>query len=87
MDDLSWRKSSWSAHNGNCVEVAELPDGNIAMRNSRDPDGPQLRYTRAELAAFIDGAKAGEFDDFLSDDDGAYLAVFIRPARDLAPAD
>jgi hypothetical protein len=33
------------------------------MRNSRDPDGPALVYTRRELAAFIAGAQAGEFDD------------------------
>jgi hypothetical protein len=33
------------------------------MRNSRDPDGPALIYTRRELAAFIHGARAGEFDD------------------------
>lgn len=87
LPDLVWVKSKFSAYNGSCVEMAALPDGNIAMRNSRDPDGPRLIYTRAEIAAWIDGVKAGEFDDFLSGDDGAYLAVTVRPARDLAPAD
>lgn len=33
------------------------------MRNSRDPSGPVLVYTRAEIAAFLDGARRGEFDD------------------------
>ncbi len=38
-------------------------DGGVDMRNSRDPDGPVLSYTRAEIAAFLEGIKAGEFDD------------------------
>jgi hypothetical protein len=59
-----WVKSQFSAA-GNCVELAELPDGaGIAMRNSRDPHGPALIYTRAEIEAFIRGAAAGEFDAF-----------------------
>lgn len=60
---LTWRKSRQSNPSGNCVEVAELPDGGIAVRNSRHPSGPALIYTRAEIAAFLAGAKAGEFDD------------------------
>jgi hypothetical protein len=43
--------------------VAALPDGAIAVRNSRDPAGPALVYTRAEVAAFLTGVKNGEFDD------------------------
>ena len=46
-----------------CVEVAALADGRVAVRNSRHPAGPALVYTRAEIAAFPPGAKAGEFDD------------------------
>ncbi|MFD7105165.1 DUF397 domain-containing protein [Streptomyces celluloflavus] len=61
-----WTKSLHSAPGGNCVEVAQLPDGEIAVRNSRFPQGPALVYTRAELAAFIDGAKDGEFDALVS---------------------
>lgn len=58
-----WRKSSESNSSGSCVEVAELPDGEIAVRNSRYPAGPALIYRRAEIAAFVAGAKNGEFDD------------------------
>jgi len=56
-----WIKSSFSGPTGgNCVEVAFLADG-VAMRNSRDPQGPALVFTRAEWQAFLGGAEAGEF--------------------------
>ena len=58
-----WRKSQASNPSGCCVEVAELPDGEIAVRNSRHPSGPAPVYTRAEVAAFLTGVKNGEFDD------------------------
>ena len=58
-----WRKSRASNPSGCCVEVAALPDGAIAVRNSRDPGGPALVYTRAEVGAFLAGVKNGEFDD------------------------
>nr|WP_055505886.1 DUF397 domain-containing protein [Nonomuraea pusilla] len=60
-----WRKSRRSNPDGNCVEVAALPTGEIAMRNSRHPEGPALVYTRAEITAFVLGAKDGEFDDMI----------------------
>jgi len=56
-----WIKANASNQNGTCVELAALADG-VAMRDSKNPDLPALRYTRDELAAFIAGAKAGEFD-------------------------
>lgn len=58
-----WRKSKASNPSGNCVEVAALAGGDIAVRNSRHPAGPALVYTRAEVAAFIEGVRNGEFDD------------------------
>ena len=52
-----WVKSSFSFANGNCVEVAELPGNTVGIRDSRDPGGPVLRFTRAEWAAFLSGAR------------------------------
>jgi hypothetical protein len=62
LTGVAWKKSSFSNPNGNCVELAELPDGGVAVRNSRHPQGPALVYTPAEISAFVAGAKAGEFD-------------------------
>ncbi|MGX1761961.1 DUF397 domain-containing protein [Streptomyces lydicus] len=62
IEGVTWTKSRRSAPANNCVEVAALPDGGFAVRNSRHPQGPALVYTREELAAFIGGAKDGEFD-------------------------
>jgi uncharacterized protein DUF397 len=58
---LVWRKAAYSASNGSCVEVAPI-DGGVAVRDSKDPDGPILSYTAAEWFAFLHGAKNGEFD-------------------------
>jgi hypothetical protein len=62
---VSWRKSAASNPNGDCVELALLATGSVAVRNSRGPRGSALIYTRAEIAAFVAGAKAGEFDDLV----------------------
>lgn len=61
----AWQKSNRSNSTGNCVEVAELPTGEIALRNSRHPDGPALVYTRAEMEALVLGAKDGDFDNLI----------------------
>lgn len=58
---LVWRKSSESL-NGDCVEVASLPDG-VAVRDSKNPDGAMLEFTHSEWRAFLLGANKGEFDD------------------------
>ena len=66
LTGVTWQKSRRSNPSGNCVEVAELPDGaGVAVRNSRDPEGPALIYTSAEITAFILGAKDGDFDHLI----------------------
>ncbi|MBB2911604.1 hypothetical protein FHS43_002877 [Streptosporangium becharense] len=74
--DLSgarWRKSGRST-GGDCVEVAVVPgdpalarhkadaDQLYLVRDSKDPDGPALAFTRSEWVAFVGGVKDGEFD-------------------------
>ena len=59
---VTWRKSKHSGCVGNCVEVAALNTGDVAVRNSRQPSGPALIFSRDEMAAFLAAAKAGEFE-------------------------
>lgn len=59
---LNWRKSSFSGGgNGGCVEIADLPDGGWAVRDSKDRQGPVLRFLPHEVDAFLKGVRAGEF--------------------------
>ncbi|HEY6495886.1 MAG TPA: DUF397 domain-containing protein [Trebonia sp.] len=58
---LEWFKSSYSAA-GNCVEVAHLPGGGVAVRDSKDRAKAAHVYTGSEWQAFLAGAKDGEFD-------------------------
>jgi hypothetical protein len=55
-----WRRS-WACHEANCVEVAVDAPG-VLVRDSKDPDGPVLRFTSDEWTAFVAGVSAGQFD-------------------------
>jgi predicted secreted Zn-dependent protease len=61
-DQLSWQLSSYTNGNGACVEVAVLPEGGRAIRDSKDRSGPILVFTAAEWSAFASGVRDGEFD-------------------------
>lgn len=58
----TWRKAEASKSNGSCVEIAHLTDGTTLVRDSKNPHGALLHFTRPEWDAFLDGAKNGEFD-------------------------
>ena len=63
LTNAVWKKSTRSDGNGGqCVEVADLGVEGIAVRDSKAPAGAVLTFTSAEWAAFIEGAKAGQFD-------------------------
>jgi hypothetical protein len=68
MGSGEWIKSSVSKDQSEYVEVRRTDEG-VDIRDSKDPDGPVLHYTPAEFAAWIDGAKKGEFDHLAQDSD------------------
>lgn len=62
MDGMNWRTSSFSGNGGgNCVAVAN-DSGGVYVRNSNDPDGPMVKFTREEWRKFLLGANNHEFD-------------------------
>jgi hypothetical protein len=66
LPDVEWRLAGSSTDSQSGVEMARLPDGQIAVRNAADSDGPVLIYTKAEIEALIGGAQDGDFDALLS---------------------
>jgi hypothetical protein len=60
----AWTKSSLSHANGNCVEIADIADGHVAMRDSKNTSGPMLAIPPEEWKAFLGGVRNGEFDKF-----------------------
>jgi Domain of unknown function (DUF397) len=61
LNGLRWFKSSASG-GGGCVEVAHLPEGGVALRDTKDRTKAAHVYTTDEWQAFLIGAKNGEFD-------------------------
>ncbi|MGH3784408.1 MAG: DUF397 domain-containing protein [Pseudonocardiaceae bacterium] len=62
ISSLTWRKSTKSFPDGQeCVEVADLGGGAVALRDSNNPARPDLRFTASEWAAFVAGVRDGEF--------------------------
>lgn len=58
---MTWRRSTYSAGNNNCVELADA-GAHVLMRDSKHPDEGHLIFARSELAAFVAAARAGELD-------------------------
>jgi hypothetical protein len=64
LDRLAWRTSSFSGSDGattGCVEVAPLPDGGIAVRDTKDRSRAAHRHSAPAWRAFLTGVRAGEF--------------------------
>jgi hypothetical protein len=61
VSGANWFKSSYSQQGGDCVEIAHLKHGMVAVRDSKQPSGPALVFTPGEWDAFIAGARDGEF--------------------------
>ena len=59
----SWRKSSHSTYNGNCVEIGHLDGKIIGVKDAKNHGrGPVLSFTQDEWSVFLNGVKAGEYD-------------------------
>ncbi|MFE2106338.1 DUF397 domain-containing protein [Kitasatospora sp. NPDC059463] len=56
-----WRKSSYSGAQSECVEVAAGLSGVVPVRDSKDPDGPELLFAAEAWDSFLAGVKGGEF--------------------------
>ncbi|MBO0867396.1 MAG: DUF397 domain-containing protein [Micromonosporaceae bacterium] len=61
VDSPRWRKSSYSAGDGECVEVAIMAYA-VAVRDSKDPYGPLLRFDVAAWRDFVESIRDGSFD-------------------------
>jgi uncharacterized protein DUF397 len=59
LTSAEWHKSPYSSNGGNCVEVARNLPGVVAVRDSKNPDGPALVLTADQWRAFVSEARAG----------------------------
>ena len=66
LEGATWRKSQRSNSQGACVEIARISADTVAMRNSRDPQGPALICQRDAIAALMAGLQDGKFDYLVS---------------------
>jgi hypothetical protein len=62
MDGLNWFISSYSPNGQSCVACARTPDGGMAVRDSKNPHSPILKFTSIEWQAFVAGVRNGEFE-------------------------
>jgi hypothetical protein len=63
LPDATWRKSSLSDGQNNCVEVATLTHGGVGVRDSKNPSGSTLLFSPGGWRIFVNDIKAGKFDD------------------------
>lgn len=62
LDSARWRTSSFSGDQGSCVEIAPLPAGGLAVRDSKHRDGGAIRFTLSAAAAWLRGVSSDGFD-------------------------
>ncbi|CAM3931335.1 DUF397 domain-containing protein [Nocardiopsis rhodophaea] len=60
IDELKFRKSSYSGQEPNCVEVADHPSGAAVMRDSKHPEEGHLTFSSGEWAVFLTTSRHGE---------------------------
>jgi Domain of unknown function (DUF397) len=65
LGNVDWRKSARSNSSGNCVQMARLDGGQVAVRDSKHPGGPALIFSGAEAAEWVRGLKSGRYDDLI----------------------
>ncbi|MFF4922768.1 DUF397 domain-containing protein [Kitasatospora sp. NPDC001261] len=58
---ITWRRSTYSNGQGNCIEIADGLASTIPVRDSKDPNGPALAFTTEAWRAFVSGVQAGDF--------------------------
>lgn len=61
MKHTTWRTSSYTGENNDCVELA-IGDERTGVRDSKDRTGPELWFSSRAAASFVSAVKAGQFD-------------------------